>query len=341
MKKNVYKIGRTKRHIFDRIRGRKEYGKDPDIYTILQTSDCITLEKRIIQKFKDNFILYQGAEWFRGDIEEMMKIVYEEHMKMCDYKKLYSRDNDITNYDISEISIDSSSYDSEFSTDESTEESENINIEINSENNEIDNSCSKSYNITHKYGKYTDLILGIKCTRSRRKIISVISKHKFLKSEFIDLNIDSLNIEYLKNLLITYIEFYNICTFKSSKDLSEMSKIVLKLLKVLFDKLDNPGISVFIFGSFVMPSKMNKFNKVIDSYNRMNRRLKSGKEHVNLCGGKPNDYVPIRIVENDIIGNWTSLIKLDRSRSNMRTRYNFVIDPILLTHLEHLHKIYG
>jgi len=68
---NRYKIGCSTKDNNNRI---NSYGKNTELLYRYDTIQAEKLEKKIIKKFKERFILYQGKEYFEGDISEMLAI---------------------------------------------------------------------------------------------------------------------------------------------------------------------------------------------------------------------------------------------------------------------------
>lgn len=81
---DVYKVGKTKRHILTRIGEYKnEYG-NPDIKGVWCCYDADNVEKDIIAKFKKIFIREKKLEYFRGDLISMISII----QKVVDYHNI-------------------------------------------------------------------------------------------------------------------------------------------------------------------------------------------------------------------------------------------------------------
>ena len=72
---NIYKVGRTTQENHKRF---KDYPKDSVLLFQIICKDCKYIEKIIINKFKENFKQRKdiGIEYFEGDYEEMIEIIY-------------------------------------------------------------------------------------------------------------------------------------------------------------------------------------------------------------------------------------------------------------------------
>ena len=68
---NRYKIGCSTKNNDNRI---NSYGKKTELLYKHDTPQPEKLEKKIIKKFKERFVLYQGKEYFEGDVSEMLAI---------------------------------------------------------------------------------------------------------------------------------------------------------------------------------------------------------------------------------------------------------------------------
>lgn len=67
---NVYKIGMSK-NIKQRL---QSYGKDRKIHKLAEVSDCMGIERTLIEIFSRKFKLFRGKETFEGNLEEMKEI---------------------------------------------------------------------------------------------------------------------------------------------------------------------------------------------------------------------------------------------------------------------------
>ena len=72
---NIYKVGRTTQENHKRF---KDYPKDSLLLFQIICKDCKYIEKIIINKFKEKFKQRKdiGIEYFEGDYEEMIEIIY-------------------------------------------------------------------------------------------------------------------------------------------------------------------------------------------------------------------------------------------------------------------------
>lgn len=104
---NVYKVGRTENYPFERL---KCYGTNIDVYIIISSDNHKELERNLINKFNETFELVQGYEWFQGDVELMMKMVYNERVKICKKYKSILNDIDSIIDDISNDFVDNPNY---------------------------------------------------------------------------------------------------------------------------------------------------------------------------------------------------------------------------------------
>ena len=62
---NIYKVGRSDNQSLRRI---KSYGKRTEIVSIMCVSDCKSIEKIILDKFKSVFPIVKGREYFDIDL---------------------------------------------------------------------------------------------------------------------------------------------------------------------------------------------------------------------------------------------------------------------------------
>lgn len=71
----VYKIGKSKQEFGKRL---NDYPKDSEVLLTIKVVNCDITEQIIISKFKDSFKHRDdiGAEYFEGDIKEMMQIIF-------------------------------------------------------------------------------------------------------------------------------------------------------------------------------------------------------------------------------------------------------------------------
>lgn len=74
MKENVYKLGKTTQQNIKRIRN---YPKCTKLLLHMECRDCHESEKILLEKFRNEFAQEKkyGDEFFRGDCEEMKKII--------------------------------------------------------------------------------------------------------------------------------------------------------------------------------------------------------------------------------------------------------------------------
>lgn len=68
--KSVYKIGKTTRSMKHRLQG---YPKGSIVIKSWDVTDCHTIEKVIIKKFKSKYKLAQGLEYFEGNLDDMVQ----------------------------------------------------------------------------------------------------------------------------------------------------------------------------------------------------------------------------------------------------------------------------
>ena len=75
MGENIYKVGMTKKINYTRF---NQYPKGSILLFQMVCNNCEKIEKNIIDKFKNNFILKKdfGNEYFEGDYQSMIDIIY-------------------------------------------------------------------------------------------------------------------------------------------------------------------------------------------------------------------------------------------------------------------------
>ena len=95
LQKNIYKIGRSYK-LYDRI---KQYPKTSKIMFIINCKESVLREKNLILLFKSKFIqkLDYGTEYFQGDIDDMIKEIfnYIYNNKTIDSKIVAKVDNKV------------------------------------------------------------------------------------------------------------------------------------------------------------------------------------------------------------------------------------------------------
>ena len=69
---NMFKVGKTKQKDFLRL---KDYPKDTQTFLYRKCNNCDEMEKQILEKFNEKFMLAKGREYFEGDYNEMIKII--------------------------------------------------------------------------------------------------------------------------------------------------------------------------------------------------------------------------------------------------------------------------
>ena len=72
---DVYKIGKSTQENTRRV---KSYPSGSKLYIQLSCNNCHLMEKNLINIFKTKFKLYRGREYFLGNLESMMNIIYNE-----------------------------------------------------------------------------------------------------------------------------------------------------------------------------------------------------------------------------------------------------------------------
>jgi len=87
---DVYKIGKSTQENTRRV---KSYPSGSKLYIQLSCNDCHLMEKKLINIFKTKFKLYRGREYFLGNLENMMNIIYNE-IKNENYISEYHTIND-------------------------------------------------------------------------------------------------------------------------------------------------------------------------------------------------------------------------------------------------------
>jgi len=71
-KENIYKIGRT----FTLKNRMKQYPKNSKIIIVQPCIDCITVEKELLEIFKNKYLKTDiGTEYFKGDAMDMVKTI--------------------------------------------------------------------------------------------------------------------------------------------------------------------------------------------------------------------------------------------------------------------------
>ena len=69
----IYKIGMTTQPNYNRF---NQYIKGSHLIYQCQCLNSLNMEREIIKKFKENFILREGREYFEGDANKMIDIIY-------------------------------------------------------------------------------------------------------------------------------------------------------------------------------------------------------------------------------------------------------------------------
>lgn len=67
---NIIKIGMTKGSINERLR---KYPDNYQLITHIKVNDCVKVEKEIIKYFTEHYENVEGIEYFKGDIDDMLK----------------------------------------------------------------------------------------------------------------------------------------------------------------------------------------------------------------------------------------------------------------------------
>jgi hypothetical protein len=70
---NVFKIGKTTQFLLKRF---NQYPKGSILFFHMACENSLEMEQRIIRIFKKKFILHQGREYFKGDHNIMIDIIY-------------------------------------------------------------------------------------------------------------------------------------------------------------------------------------------------------------------------------------------------------------------------
>jgi len=86
LNESIYKIGKTKRHGMERF---TNYPKGSDLLFHIACPDCNTLEKQIIENFKNKYtqITDYGTEYFQGDSDDMINTIFNMVKKQKDLCK--------------------------------------------------------------------------------------------------------------------------------------------------------------------------------------------------------------------------------------------------------------
>ena len=96
---NIYKIGKTKQKNNDRL---KQYPKGSILLFQMICNSCDTSEKELIEKFKKKYKHREdiGSEYFEGDYNDMINIIYTNisslnEIKKAELYKLYMKKLDV------------------------------------------------------------------------------------------------------------------------------------------------------------------------------------------------------------------------------------------------------
>jgi hypothetical protein len=76
---DCYKIGYSSKSNIDRV--RHGYKKGTRYLHIVECDNAIEIEKILIDVFNENFTLFAGREYFKGDINEMLDVFYNVYKK--------------------------------------------------------------------------------------------------------------------------------------------------------------------------------------------------------------------------------------------------------------------
>lgn len=89
---NVYKLGKSKQKNVARFR---QYPKGSVLHAQFTCTDCTLIEKLMMCEFKERFVQRAdiGAEYFEGDCDEMVDVIYGIVSK---YKNIESPANNVT-----------------------------------------------------------------------------------------------------------------------------------------------------------------------------------------------------------------------------------------------------
>ena len=89
-KLNIFKIGKSTQENTRRV---KSYPSGSYLYLHIRCNDCHSMETKLINKFKNYFLLVRGREYFKGDIHIMMDIIYS-FIQTHVYETSYILEND-------------------------------------------------------------------------------------------------------------------------------------------------------------------------------------------------------------------------------------------------------
>ena len=168
---NRYKIGCSKNANLDRC--KKGYKKETRFICIMECNDPFNLEKKIKDKFKSNFKLFCGNEYFCGDEKNMLKefieitYLHKESIKLLD------------NFNILNVNVEQNKCD----------------ILISKENNtqfkcNICNKDYKSYQSLWNHNKIKHHELCLKISNKECKFKCDLCNKKFTRND---------NLKYHKN----------------------------------------------------------------------------------------------------------------------------------------------
>ena len=79
---NVYKVGYSSKLDLRRV---LSYKKNTNYLSIIQCNDALKCEGEIKKKFKENFILHAGNEFFKGNKKDMLfmfNTIVNNHIKI-------------------------------------------------------------------------------------------------------------------------------------------------------------------------------------------------------------------------------------------------------------------
>jgi hypothetical protein len=108
---DVYKVGYSSKLDLRRL---LSYKKNTNYFSIIQCNDALKCEEEIKKKFKENFKLHAGNEFFKGDKEEMLVMfnkIVNKHIKNSIIETSYNQHtSNIVGCDRNDITLSSKTH---------------------------------------------------------------------------------------------------------------------------------------------------------------------------------------------------------------------------------------
>jgi len=174
---DIYKIGKTTQSPIDRFKG---YLKGTYPIRISQVDNCHIRENELINLFKDKYILFRGREYFKGDINDMIK----NFNNLCDICNICNINKNELNHD-KKMEYKCNRCSLEFFSNQSLERHKNKKIKCNILTEFKCNICNKYFKQRNNLNEHT-----------RKKICK---KSKIFKNDNNQMNINNVYINILES----------------------------------------------------------------------------------------------------------------------------------------------